>query len=73
MVASDKIDADYMLGQLIEEYQKWGLNMNMAKTKYLKIGDEAEDAELKSYKVKRCYKFQYLTTEHNKRKGLSSQ
>ena len=73
IVASDEMDADYMLRKLIEEYQQWGLNMNSAKTKYLKIGDEAEYALLKLHEVKRCNEFKYLgtiiseegTTNHN--------
>ena len=60
--ASDEMNADNMLWKLIEEYQQWGLNMNMAKTEYLKIGDEAEDAELKLHEVKRCNEFKYLGT-----------
>ena len=30
IVASEAMDAGYMLRELIEEYQKWGLNMSMA-------------------------------------------
>ena len=36
--------------------------MNIEKTEYLKIGDEAEDAELKLHEVKRCNEFKYLGT-----------
>ena len=39
IVASDEMDADYMLRRLIAKYQKRRLNMNMKKTEYLKIGE----------------------------------
>ena len=51
-----------MFKQCMFNVEKWGLNMNMPKTEYLKIGDEVEDTELKLYEVKRYNEFKYLRT-----------
>lgn len=60
VLASDEGDIDYMFRKLIEEYEKWGLKVNMDKTEYLKIGEEQEDQELQIRKVKRGKEFKYL-------------
>ena len=38
VLAGDKEDLEYMTRKLKETYEKWGLDMNMNKTKYLCIG-----------------------------------
>ncbi|XP_050502979.1 uncharacterized protein LOC126882213 [Diabrotica virgifera virgifera] len=60
VVANDEEDMDYMFRKLKKEYEKWGLNMNMSKTEYLKIGDDEEDPELEIRTTKRCNEYKYL-------------
>ena len=44
IVAGDMDDLSYMLRKLKDEYEKWGLKINMSKSEYLKMGDdELED------------------------------
>ena len=38
VLAGDKEDLEYMTRKLKENYEKWGLDMNLNKTKYLCIG-----------------------------------
>jgi hypothetical protein len=38
VLAGDKEDLEYMARKLKESYEKWGLIMNLNKTKYLCIG-----------------------------------
>ena len=38
VLAGDKEDLEYMTRKLTETYEKWGLDMNLNKTKYLFIG-----------------------------------
>lgn len=35
VIAQDKEDAECVTKELIEEYQRWGLNVNILKTEYL--------------------------------------
>jgi hypothetical protein len=35
IIAPDTEDAEYMLRKLVEEYRKWGLQINFGKTEYL--------------------------------------
>lgn len=60
IIANDENDADYMFRKLQAEYKKWGLNINMTKTEYLKIGDDQEDPELEIRNLKRTSEFKYL-------------
>ncbi|XP_030754536.1 uncharacterized protein LOC115881259 [Sitophilus oryzae] len=54
-------DADYMFRKLVEEYDRWGLNINLTKTEYLKVGEEqTEDPELHIHEIKRCSEYKYL-------------
>jgi len=38
VLAGDKEDLEYMTRKLEENYEKWGLDMNFNRTKYLCIG-----------------------------------
>jgi len=38
VLAGNKEDLEYMTHKLIETYEKWGLELNFNKTKYLCIG-----------------------------------
>jgi hypothetical protein len=40
VMAQSKEDLEYMCRKLQEEYFKWGLNMNIAKTKYISLGTD---------------------------------
>jgi hypothetical protein len=41
IIAQDTEDAEYMLRKLVEEYMKWGLQINFGKTEYLTLDLEA--------------------------------
>ncbi|XP_060529935.1 uncharacterized protein LOC132704141 [Cylas formicarius] len=60
MIACDEDDADYMLRNVKEHYENWGLNMQ--KTEYMKVGGkhEDEDPELYVRKIKRATNYKYL-------------
>ena len=59
--AGDEEDARYMIRKLEEEYKKWGLEMNLDKTKYMVIGGSAKDLELgKGVIIKKCQCYSYL-------------
>ena len=61
IIASDEHDADYMFRKLKEEYEAWGLTINIGKTEYLKVGDQQEeDPDLHLHKLKKCSQFKYL-------------
>ena len=42
LIAQDHDDIEFMTRKLKEEYEKWGLTMNLEKTKYICIGEEKE-------------------------------
>ena len=42
----DKDDAEYMTKKLIEEYQNWGLNINILKSEYLNVGSDIQNIKL---------------------------
>jgi len=42
----DEDDAEYMTEKLIEECQKWGLDMNILKADYLNIGSDIQNIKL---------------------------
>ena len=46
LLAEDSEDLEYMTRKLKEEYEKWGLKINMEKTKYMAIGDKSKDLVL---------------------------
>jgi len=61
VLSGDKEDLEYMTRKLKETYEKWGLDMNLNKTKYLCIGET--DSNLKLYKdseIEFCQKYKYL-------------
>lgn len=39
-------DVEYMTKQLIEEYQKWGLNINILKPEYLNVRSDIQNIKL---------------------------
>jgi len=40
VIAQDHGDMEFMAQKLKEDYEKWGLTMNLEKTKYICIGEE---------------------------------
>ncbi|XP_030750903.1 uncharacterized protein LOC115878509 [Sitophilus oryzae] len=77
IVAGCEEDADYMLRKLDEEYDRWGLNINLTKTEYLKVGEEqTEDPKLHIHEIKRCSEYKYLgsiiSEEENSKKDIHS-
>jgi len=46
LIAQDYEDLDYMTRKLIDEYELWGLKLNVKKTKYMAIGDTSRDLQL---------------------------
>ncbi|XP_030765787.1 uncharacterized protein LOC115889851 [Sitophilus oryzae] len=66
-----------MFRKLEEEYDRWGLNINLTKTEYLKVGEEqTEDSELHIHEIKRCSEYKYLgsiiSEEGNSKKDIHS-
>jgi len=39
LIAQDYEDLKYMTRKLIDEYELWGLSLNVKETKYMAIGD----------------------------------
>ena len=74
IVAGCEEDADYMLRKLEEEYDRWGLNINLTKTEYLKVEEQTEDPELHIHEIKRCSEYKYLgsiiSKEGNSKKDI---
>lgn len=60
ILAEDEQDAHYMLRKLKEEYERWGLTINLNKTEYLVIGGKAEDLELGAEKIRAGRSYKYL-------------
>lgn len=62
IVANDRDDLEYMTRKLQEEYHKWGLEINMQKTKYLPIGAELSNIKLDndSDVIEGCKEYMYL-------------
>ncbi|XP_046662697.1 uncharacterized protein LOC124355579 [Homalodisca vitripennis] len=63
ILAQDPEDLEYMTRKLLEEYKKWGLAVNIKKTKYLCIGGQIQDLQLNSgEKISGCEEYIYLGT-----------
>ena len=50
LIAQDYEDLEYMTKKLIDEYELWGLKLNVKKTKYMAIGDTSRDLQLEDRK-----------------------
>jgi len=48
LIAQDHDDMEFMARKLKEEYEKWGLTMNLEKNKYICIGEEKESLKFES-------------------------
>lgn len=65
VIAQDVDDLNYMTRKLVEEYAKWGLEVNIQKTQYLCIGGgrQSSDPDLtlsSSQSIKQCKAYKYL-------------
>jgi hypothetical protein len=59
IIAQDIEDAEYMLRKLVEEYMKWGLQINFGKTEYLTL-DPGAGILTETGQIKAVNKFKYL-------------
>jgi len=61
VLAQDYEDLEYMTRKLIEEYNKWGLDVNLEKTRYMCIGGVQQDLILEDGQIiKNCKDYKYL-------------
>jgi len=61
VLAGDKEDLEYMMHKLKETYEKWSLDMNLNKTKYLCIGETHSNLKLyKDSEIEFCQEYKYL-------------
>ena len=61
VLAEDKEDLEYMTRKLKETYEKWGLNINLNKTKYFCIGGTPNNLKLdKDNEIEFCQEYKYL-------------
>lgn len=51
---------EYRVNKLKEEYEVWGLSMNLSKTEYLCIGGEVVDLNKEVERITGCQTFNYL-------------
>jgi hypothetical protein len=59
IIAQDTEDAEYMLIKLVEEYMKWGLQINFGKTEYLTL-DPGAEIVTETGQIQAVNKFKYL-------------
>jgi hypothetical protein len=59
IISQDTEDAEYMLRKLVEEYMKWGLQINFGKTEYLTL-DPGVGIVTETGQIKAVNKFKYL-------------
>ena len=62
IVAEDEEDINYMYRKLEEEYEKWGLEINLDKTQYLTIGTHGHDLQTDKGIIKHTTDYKYLGT-----------
>ena len=61
VLAGDKADLEYMTRELKETYEKWGLDMNLNKAKYLCTGEMHNNLKLdKDGEIEFCQEYKYL-------------
>lgn len=46
VIEQDLDEIDYMTRKLIEEYDQWGLDLNLTKTEYMSIGGPQQNMQL---------------------------
>jgi hypothetical protein len=61
VLVGDKDDLECMMRKLKGTYEKWGLDMNLNKTKYLRIGEMYRNLKLdKNSEIESCQEYKYL-------------
>ncbi|XP_044755102.1 uncharacterized protein LOC123314054 [Coccinella septempunctata] len=61
ILAGDQEDMEYMVRKLVEEYNEWGLTVNLEKTKYLRIGGPPGFLDLENgHRISCCRDYVYL-------------
>ncbi|PSN48887.1 hypothetical protein C0J52_09652 [Blattella germanica] len=62
LITKDYEDIEYMTWKLVEEYEKWGLNINLKKTNYMAIGTDSKYLILEEGKgiINHCEEYIYL-------------
>jgi hypothetical protein len=66
LLAQDHDDMEYMAIKLTEEYEKWGLTINLENTKYLCIGEVKETLKFDGgEEIQQCTECTYLGTKIN--------
>ena len=50
LIAQYYEDLEYMTRKLIDQYELWGLKLNVKKTKYMATGDTSRDLQLEEVK-----------------------
>jgi hypothetical protein len=61
VLAGDREDLEYMTRKLKESYEKWGLDMNLNKAKYLCIGETHSNQKLgKDSEIEFCEEYKCL-------------
>jgi len=61
VLSGDKEDLEYFTRKLKETYEKWGLDMNLNKTKYLCIEETHSNLKLdKNSEIAFCQEYKYL-------------
>ncbi|XP_044760773.1 uncharacterized protein LOC123318222 [Coccinella septempunctata] len=64
VIAQDKEDLEFMSRRLFEEYQNWGLTVNLRKTKYMCVGGEKEKLRVNDdVEIDACDEYIYLGTK----------
>ncbi|XP_044745745.1 uncharacterized protein LOC123307480 [Coccinella septempunctata] len=64
VIAQDKEDLEFMSRRLFEEYQNWGLTVNLRKTKYMCVGGEKEKLMVNDdVEIDACDEYIYLGTK----------
>ena len=61
VMAQSQEDVEYMCWKLQEEYSKWGLTTNIAKTKYMSLGTNINHLQMDNGDIiTGCTEFRYL-------------
>ncbi|XP_044749542.1 uncharacterized protein LOC123310188 [Coccinella septempunctata] len=61
LIAQDQDDLNYMTRKLVEEYKKWGLEVNVKKTESMCIGGTPQNITLEDgTQISHCTEYRYL-------------
>jgi len=60
VLAMDEQDSNYMIRKLHEQYKRWGLEINYAKTEQMTIGSKGKDMVIGHNRIRDCAQFKYL-------------